>query len=325
MSLRGPSQASRHFQLYWCYRCNRTVRVASESPSETVCPRCFQQFLLELNVDMPQLMMHFLRSDLFPEARLLAALSLVLGLPIRPRFDWLHPDNPSQYVWPMPDMPNSDLDVQRRNGDMGRNQSFDDANDEIRNIPNSWTIPAPISPTGQREPDNPASRNPDPRNYFGGPGWDALVEELTQNDRPGPPPVPDSAIKSIPTIKITSSHLTEYSDCPVCKEEFQVGGYVKELPCKHIYHEECIFPWLRLHNSCPVCRQQLPVAANQNSNDDYDSQTSNTGQGRCTQCLRLTHLRSVRPRYRQVHHTSTSDDINQVSQRGQNPISRDNP
>ncbi|EOA24441.1 hypothetical protein CARUB_v10017698mg [Capsella rubella] len=80
-----------------------------------------------------------------------------------------------------------------------------------------------------------------------------------------------SDIDSIPTVQISSSMLcsTDGSDpdpdsvllCAVCKDDFVVGESARRLPCSHIYHSDCIVPWLSDHNSCPLCRFELPTAA----------------------------------------------------------------
>ncbi|KAF3642537.1 putative pathogenesis-related protein 5-like [Capsicum annuum] len=98
------------------------------------------------------------------------------------------------------------------------------------------------------------------------------IQEFTQNDRPGPPPAPSSAIDTLPGIVLSPNHLENDSVCPVCKDEFEVGIEVKELPCNHFYHSECIVPWLRLHNTCPVCRYQLQGFSN--INEDQNGYTN---------------------------------------------------
>ncbi len=51
--------------------------------------------------------------------------------------------------------------------------------------------------------------------------------------------------------------LVMVTDCAVCKDAFKSEDKVYSLPCKHIYHTECIMPWLKRHNTCPVCRYEL--------------------------------------------------------------------
>jgi E3 ubiquitin-protein ligase RNF115/126 len=65
----------------------------------------------------------------------------------------------------------------------------------------------------------------------------------------------------LPRIKI--SELTdikeEEKDCSVCKDTFNTEEIVVKMPCKHLFHEDCIVPWLKMHNSCPTCRHELPT------------------------------------------------------------------
>lgn len=99
--------------------------------------------------------------------------------------------------------------------------------------------------------------------YFFGPGLEELFEQLSAGTttRRGPPPAPRSSIDALPTIKIAQRHLrSSDSNCAVCKDEFELGAEAKQMPCNHIYHSDCIVPWLVQHNSCPVCRQELPSA-----------------------------------------------------------------
>ncbi|KAI4972111.1 hypothetical protein ZWY2020_003036 [Hordeum vulgare] len=43
--------------------------------------------------------------------------------------------------------------------------------------------------------------------------------------------------------------------CSVCLGVFQLGETVRLLPaCLHLYHVECIDPWLDAHSTCPICR-----------------------------------------------------------------------
>ncbi|MQM00248.1 hypothetical protein Taro_032976 [Colocasia esculenta] len=70
-----------------------------------------------------------------------------------------------------------------------------------------------------------------------------------------------SAVEAIPTVRITEASLAADPCllCAVCKEEFALRTEARRLPCGHIYHPDCILPWLSQHNSCPLCRFLLPT------------------------------------------------------------------
>jgi hypothetical protein len=47
------------------------------------------------------------------------------------------------------------------------------------------------------------------------------------------------------------------SGCAVCLDDFAPGDLVRTLPCKHVYHQACIDPWLIDHGLCPYCKLDI--------------------------------------------------------------------
>jgi len=50
----------------------------------------------------------------------------------------------------------------------------------------------------------------------------------------------------------------EEAQCMVCLTGFENGEVLLQLPCNHLYHSDCIKPWLELHVECPTCRKPIP-------------------------------------------------------------------
>ncbi|XP_022731939.1 E3 ubiquitin-protein ligase RDUF1-like [Durio zibethinus] len=103
-------------------------------------------------------------------------------------------------------------------------------------------------------------------------GFDRLLEQLSQIEitglgQPENSPASKSAIESMPTIQIGTTHVCSETYCAVCKEPFELGTEAREMPCKHIYHQDCIIPWLALRNSCPVCRHEMPSDLSESTDD----------------------------------------------------------
>ncbi|KAF7708422.1 E3 ubiquitin-protein ligase RNF115 [Silurus meridionalis] len=89
-------------------------------------------------------------------------------------------------------------------------------------------------------------------------GLDAVITQLLgQFENTGPPPAEKEKISSLPTVIVSQEQADSSLECPVCKEDYTVGEPVRQLPCNHFFHSDCIVPWLELHDTCPVCRKSL--------------------------------------------------------------------
>ena len=47
----------------------------------------------------------------------------------------------------------------------------------------------------------------------------------------------------------------ELFQCSICLADVEVNANKFVLPCKHEFHPDCIFRWMRESRKCPVCRQ----------------------------------------------------------------------
>lgn len=96
---------------------------------------------------------------------------------------------------------------------------------------------------------------------------DRVISELMeQHQGNAPPPAPPEILNNLPKIKVDAQRVIEGEDCTVCKEELNIDEEVAQLPCKHVYHEECIKRWLETRDTCPVCR--APTAPEHHQSTD---------------------------------------------------------
>lgn len=127
------------------------------------------------------------------------------------------------------------------------------------------------------------SRNDLPEDYVLAMEYDALFGMVVENVNAlkGSPPAAKSVAENLPMVIVTKEEVGENSNknmvaCAVCKDEASVGEKVTRLPCCHMYHGECILPWLEISNTCPVCRFELPT-----DDADYEKGRCRRGGGGC--------------------------------------------
>lgn len=88
-------------------------------------------------------------------------------------------------------------------------------------------------------------------------GLDQIVTQLLNQFEGGATPVDPKLLGNLPMIVVESRHIDNDSQCTTCMEKFELDERVAELDCHHIFHPDCIIPWLNRHNTCPICRQAV--------------------------------------------------------------------
>ncbi|KAK1412832.1 hypothetical protein QVD17_34366 [Tagetes erecta] len=217
---------------YWCYRCTRLVRVTDQNA--VVCPDCDGGFIEVVETNAP---------PTETRRRFPAAAMYMLGSNERSdlRFRRRNRRNNGEFspFNPVIVLRTDATDVNA--GDRGFELYYEDvAGSGLQPLPSMMSELLIES------------------------GFDRLLEQLSQIDISGlsrseQPPASKSAVESMPTIEVCNSHVNKESHCAICIEAFDLGVEAREMPCKHIYHSDCILPWLTLHNSCPICRHELPT------------------------------------------------------------------
>ncbi|KAK9715380.1 hypothetical protein RND81_06G161300 [Saponaria officinalis] len=66
-------------------------------------------------------------------------------------------------------------------------------------------------------------------------------------------------IELLPSFRFSSLRGAKHGlQCSVCLTEFEEIEILRLLPkCKHGFHMECIDQWLKIHSSCPLCREKV--------------------------------------------------------------------
>ncbi|OIS97865.1 PREDICTED: probable E3 ubiquitin-protein ligase RHC2A [Nicotiana attenuata] len=226
---------------YWCYRCNRFITVRNQD--SITCPNCNSGFVEELVETPNRSPLSASRRRRFPAVASDSGPTLQRS---RRNGGDRSPFNPV-IVLRSPSRGGGTGGGDGGGGAAGAFELYygDGSGSGLRPLPASMS------------------------EFLLGSGFDRLLDQLAQIDvgRIENPPASKAAIESMPTIEIVPSHVDVESHCAVCMESFELGTEAREMPCKHLYHSDCILPWLSLRNSCPVCRQELPTESGGDSNE----------------------------------------------------------
>lgn len=104
-------------------------------------------------------------------------------------------------------------------------------------------------------------------NFRSSRAFEDFLNRTAQMHEPAFTPAAKEAVEKLPIIVVEEKHCKKKEDseeleppsCPVCIDEISVGNEAMFMPCGHTFHPDCLRPWLEKHNTCPICRKELPT------------------------------------------------------------------
>ncbi|KAL4576704.1 hypothetical protein LXL04_012802 [Taraxacum kok-saghyz] len=67
----------------------------------------------------------------------------------------------------------------------------------------------------------------------------------------------DDVLSTFPTF-LYSDVMIPGSACSICLADYKPPDVLRLLPeCSHLFHSSCIDTWLKMHPTCPVCRNSF--------------------------------------------------------------------
>lgn len=76
----------------------------------------------------------------------------------------------------------------------------------------------------------------------------------------GLPKLPGASKQFITSLPDPRDSVEDDEKCSICLEKLvKEPATPKELPCGHIFHKQCIIPWVTRVASCPLCKGDLPT------------------------------------------------------------------
>ena len=149
-----------------------------------------------------------------------------------------------------------------------------------------------------------------------------------QNQHQGNPPASQTAIDKLKHFKMEKKYCKkddkdpkklEFPECSICLTEVNEGQDTILLPCGHMFHDECVTKWLKIHNTCPLCRFEIPT-----DNADYERERNLRNQRREENIRNNPNIHPVDLNHPENLNSHNNQNTNPNNQNGNNNGSNNN-